>query len=778
MKLSAHFTIVLTFAGLLSFNLLNGQTAGDYRSASSGNWNDLPTWERFDGSSWLTPTMAQGTPTNANGLINIKNTHAVTVTASVTTDQTTIESGGEVIVDSGVTLTINNGTGTYDLTVNGTITNSGTIVRATSIIQIGSGGVYDHARDGGSIPTASWNNNSTCEITGKISTNITGLNQSFGHFKWNSPGQTGNQNLPSTGLMFVMGDFEINDSGSGELRMNQDFLTLVGDFTQTGGHFRMANADNSRIITVNGNFSISGGTLEMASGGAGAMGDGIFELYGNFSFTGGSIEETSGNTGSGYFLFVGAAPQQYTKSGGATFVDNIHFYIASGTEVSFGTSVIDGSTGDFILDLGAQLTTANANGLGPSGTVQNTGTKSFSSEADYEFQGSNTGVFTTTPNANTVSSLIVNAPGGLTLDMPITVNTLCLFVDGVLTTTPTNLLTINDDADGLGASDNSFVAGPVSKIGDDDFTFPIGKSPIGYAPVGISGLTSATTFQAEYFSGTPVDTMTRAMGIDHVSAIEYWTLSRTSGTSNAIVALSWRGSSNVTDPSSLLLARYDGSQWVDHPATADAMASTITTNSPVTSFSDFTLGSSLPLPANPLPVELLYFNATVTGDEVLLEWSTATESDNDFFVVEKTKDGLNFEEVAKIDGAGNSSFILKYQTLDENPYPGKSYYRLQQVDFSGHFSYSDLVQVSFESNGFTWNIYPNPVYDQVVNVAFSTPSATDIELRLVDVTGKVHFRTILTGDAVALPYDLAPGAYFLVAASNGEIIGHKPLIIK
>ncbi|MBL7791692.1 MAG: hypothetical protein JNK77_05200, partial [Saprospiraceae bacterium] len=151
MKLSAHFTIVLTFAGLLSFNLLNGQTAGDYRSASSGNWNDLPTWERFDGSSWLTPTMAQGTPTNANGLINIKNTHAVTVTASVTTDQTTIESGGEVIVDSGVTLTINNGTGTYDLTVNGTITNSGTIVRATSIIQIGSGGVYDHARDGGSI---------------------------------------------------------------------------------------------------------------------------------------------------------------------------------------------------------------------------------------------------------------------------------------------------------------------------------------------------------------------------------------------------------------------------------------------------------------------------------------------------------------------------------------------------------------------------------------------------------------------------------------------------
>jgi hypothetical protein len=776
MKLSVHFTIVLTFAALLSFNMLNGQAAGDYRSATSGNWNDLSTWERFDGSSWLTPTMGQGTPTNANGLINIKDTHVITVTADVSVDQTTIEVGGEVIVDSGVNLTINNGTGTYDLTVNGRITNSGTIIKATSIIQIGSGGVYDHARDGGAIPSANWNSNATCEVTGKVNNNITGLNQTFGHLKWNSPGQTGNQNLPSTGQIFVSGDFEISDTGTGELRLNQDFLTLIGDFTQTSGHFRMANADNSRIITVNGNFSMSGGALEIASGGGGAMGDGIFELYGDFSFTGGSIEENTGSTGSGYFIFVGAAPQQYAKSGGATFVDNVHFYIASGTEVSFGTSVIDGSTGDFILDPGAQLTTANSGGI--PGTILVGGSKTYSSDADYEFQGSNTGVFITTPDANTVNSLIVNAPGGLTLDMPITVNTLCLFVDGVLTTTTTNLLTINNDADGLGASNDSFVTGPVSKIGDDDFTFPIGKSPIGYAPVGISGLTSVTTFQAEYFSGTPVDTMTRAMSIDHLSAIEYWTLSRTSGASNAIVALSWRGSSNVTDPSSLLLARYDGSQWVDHPATTDAMASTITTNSPVTSFSDFTLGSSLPLPTNPLPIELLYFNAAPTDNHVLLEWSTATESDNDFFVVEKTKDGVNFEEVAKIDGAGNSSFILKYQTLDENPYPGKSYYRLQQVDFSGHFSFSELVQVSFESNGFTWNIYPNPVYDQVVNVAFNTPTAAEIELRLVDVTGKVYFRTILTGDAVALPNDLARGAYFLVAASNGEIIGHKPLIIK
>ncbi|NUQ25856.1 MAG: hypothetical protein HUU34_18050 [Saprospiraceae bacterium] len=784
MKLSAHFSTIFTIAGLLSFNLLNGQTTGDYRSAATGNWNVLSTWERYDGSNWLTPTMTEGTPTNANGLITIKSPHIVTATADVSIDQTTIEAGGEVIVNSGVNLTIINGTGTYDLTVNGTITNSGAIIKATSIIQIGSGGVYDHARDGGSIPGASWNSSSTCEITGKVNNNITGLNQTFGHLKWNSPGQTGNQNLPSTGQIFVSGDFEISDTGTGELRLNQDFLTLIGDFTQTSGHFRMANADNSRIITVNGNFSMSGGTLEIASGGGGAMGDGIFELYGDFSFTGGSIEENTGSTGSGYFIFVGAAPQQYVKSGGAAYVDNIHFYIASGTEVSFGTSVIDGTTGDFILDPGGQLTTANSGGV--PGTILVGGSKTYSSEAAYEFQGSNTGVFTTTPDANTISSLIVNSPAGLSLDMPLTVNTVCLFIDGILTTTSINLLTFSDEADYTGAGDDTFVDGPVQKIGDDAFTFPIGNAT-NYAPIGISAPAISTdAFTAEYFNGEPSDLMTVGAGVDHISSIEYWDLDRTAGASNIYVTLNWRGNSAITDVSGLLLTHYNGMEWENIPASTSGDASTgsITSDAPVTSFSFFTLGSSLALPANPLPIELINFNATPTGNHVLLEWSTATETDNDFFVIEKTKDGVNFEEVAKIDGAGNSSFILKYQTLDENPYPGKSYYRLQQVDFSGHFSYSDLVQVSFESNGFNWNLFPNPTYDHVVNVAITISGFGEIELSLVDITGKIHFRTKLSPEKSAgayplsLPANLAPGAYFFMAASNGETIGHKPLIIK
>lgn len=774
------YKLALLFLANILFNYISiGQTAGDYRTAASGDWNALSTWQRYDGSNWQTPTAGQGTPSSANSLITIRNAHSVTVTANVTIDQTTIAAGGQVTVNSGVTLTINNGAGLYDLTINGTLVNSGAIVRGSSTIRTGIGAVYEHATDGGIVPLISWSSNSTCLITGRVSNNISGLNQTFGNLIWNCAGQTNFQNLPN--MMFIAGNLEIINTGTSELRLTQNFLTIQGNFIQSGGQFRVANANNTRIITINGDFTVSGGIFNLAQGAAGATGEGSIDIKGDFTFSGGSIEENSGSTNEIFLSGVGAM-QTYSRTGG-TYVNSVHFTVTAGADVDFGTSIIDGTTGNFTVEAGAKITTANPGGFGLSGTIQIAGPGSafFSSDAEYEFQGSNTGVFATTPTANTVSSLVVNSPGGLTLDMPLAVKTTCLFIAGVLNTTTTNLLTFNNDATEVGASAGTYVNGPVSKAGDDDFTFPIGKSGIGYAPIGISGLTSNTTFLAEYFSATPVDTIDREAGITHVSAIEYWSLDRTSGASGAIVTLSWRGSSNVTDPSSLLLTRYDSgaSQWVNHPASIDAMASTLTTNSPVTSFSFFTLGSSQPRPTNPLPVELLYFTAAPKQDKVLLAWSTATESDNAYFEIEKTKNGRDFEQVLKVNGAGYSSSVLTYEAEDTRPFQGVSYYRLKQVDFNGDYSYSDLVQVALSDEaGFTWNVFPNPVENHMVNVTISAPGDAEVELQLVDAMGKTHFRSMLAGSQLILPGDLASGQYFLSAISQGKVLGLKSIIIK
>ena len=121
-----------------------------------------------------------------------------------------------------------------------------------------------------------------------------------------------------------------------------------------------------------------------------------------------------------------------------------------------------------------------------------------------------------------------------------------------------------------------------------------------------------------------------------------------------------------------------------------------------------------------LPVELLTFTVEKTSEnDAFLEWSTATERDNDFFVVERSSDGWLFEEVETVPGAGNSQSVLQYEFLDKYPLTGTSYYRLKQVDYSGEVSYSDVVDFTlFDRDG------PRTLYNlagQVVWQGYGSP---------------------------------------------------------
>jgi hypothetical protein len=115
----------------------------------------------------------------------------------------------------------------------------------------------------------------------------------------------------------------------------------------------------------------------------------------------------------------------------------------------------------------------------------------------------------------------------------------------------------------------------------------------------------------------------------------------------------------------------------------------------VDAFSRWTLSDWL---TEPLPIELLSFNAVAVNDHVDLTWVTASEINNDYFTVERSADAHNFQAVLNKDGAGNSSGILHYADADYNPLSGISYYRLRQTDFNGSHSYSQLVPVHFIQN--------------------------------------------------------------------------------
>lgn len=126
----------------------------------------------------------------------------------------------------------------------------------------------------------------------------------------------------------------------------------------------------------------------------------------------------------------------------------------------------------------------------------------------------------------------------------------------------------------------------------------------------------------------------------------------------------------------------------------------------------FTLGS-INVVQTPLPIELLRFSAEWEKENsALLTWETAAEINNDYFLLERSGDGLNWEEIAQISGQGNSSSLQKYQFLDKNPNFGISYYRLSQTDFNGERTYFPIESLVNSGRRET-QISPNPTSNSI-----------------------------------------------------------------
>lgn len=155
-------------------------------------------------------------------------------------------------------------------------------------------------------------------------------------------------------------------------------------------------------------------------------------------------------------------------------------------------------------------------------------------------------------------------------------------------------------------------------------------------------------------------------------------------------------------------------------------------------FSDFTANGN----GSPLPIGLINFNVQPVLNNVEITWTTHTETNNDYFTVEKSNDGKSFQQLAQIPGAGNSNEILHYKLIDEQPYDGISYYRLKQTDFDGKYSYSDIKTVNFNhittQSGIT--IYPNPSNLNGIYISSSEIFSEEIiTVQLLDIYGKLVY---------------------------------------
>jgi hypothetical protein len=402
--------IFLPLIIFLIHSSLFAQTVGDYRSATTGNWNTLATWQRYNGTTWVTPTGGQGVPSSASGTITILNGHTVSIpNVNQSADQMTINSGGQVTVGTGRTWTIANGIGT-DLTVNGIIVNSGTIT-PTGTISFGSGSTYQHSQNGGAIPTATWNSNSTCQFTGVTTTNPTNMGQTFGNLTWNCPSQTSDANFD--GIFTINGNFTLISTGTtGIFRLAAGTTNIGGNYSQSAGINRLSNTSN-RTLNVGGSFSMSGGELRMSIGSA----IGTMNITGNFSHTGGTITETS--TGTGLIVFNGSTNQNITVSG--TISNTINFTINNPAGITLLTSVnfpaaLSMTNGNISLN-GNTLTLGTGNTASTRGTLNwtsgfFTGTGSFRRWFDGTAItiGTNTGLFPMGNGTNNRSVWIAGTP--------------------------------------------------------------------------------------------------------------------------------------------------------------------------------------------------------------------------------------------------------------------------------------------------------------------------------------------------------------------------------
>ena len=385
----------------------------------------------------------------------------------------------------------------------------------------------------------------------------------------------------------------------------------------------------------------------------------------------------------------------------------------------------------------------------------------------------------------------------ITMEGNATVHGSIIFTDGIVSSSSSELLIIDDGATSTDGSAASHVDGPIRKIGDDVFVFPVGNNGI-WARLEMQNLVNynpTTEFTCQYFRSPAVFPAALAIGVNHVSMIEYWDLTRTNDADAACnISLFWEdeSTSGISDMADLALCHYSSltGQWEDQGGTGNDLGGngSIASTTPLTSFSPIAFGSRGG--ANVLPVELVSFEANLNIDKVELHWVTATEESNELFTIERSQDGITFEEILWVEGAGGSSNRIEYFDIDYEPHIGVSYYRLKQTDTDGKFTYSAKVLVDYLGTnllgqvGTDIKIWPNPNEGTHLNIQMNGyEPENEVRFVVTDIVGREYYSKVLLTDigghitnAIDLDNALPVGIYVITGSDQNHLYSSKFIV--
>lgn len=587
-----------------------------------------------------------------------------------------------------------------------------------------SGSTYWLDRNGGNSPRATWNAASTIRVTGVTSSNPSinvGTIPEIGNLIFDCaavvPGISG---WSLSNNLVIKGNFQILNTNNRTLILSSNGSVTVNNFN----------------YTVNGNFDISGNSRVAIANASNANKVVDFQVLGNLNVGGTSFDLQISNN-------VVNNPTTLKVKGNVNHT--------AGTFGSSSTSVST-TTDLFVLELNG-----NSN--------QNI---------------SSTGIIN---NANNEISLLLNNTAGATLAAPLTVGKISFNSanKGILTTTPTNVLSINNPGTHSlvvnSPASNGFVNGPVrrSTASTGDYLLPTGKGST-YDPVQVRpSAATSSVYQAEYF-GTAFSDLSSISPINGVSNQEYWEISTVSGVDAAIILTLTGSVPGAVASDAVVVVRYNGSDWVNFSTGGTLIqpgnSSSGSARSSVATINGFyTFGYGV---AGTLPIRLLNFDARkISSGSAFITWSISSNSNAQQFEVLKSTDGRNFFTSGLINAQDRQ---FNYSFTDNNLQSGTSYYRLRMIDKNGLVSFSQTVAVL---NGVKGVILTSMIPTLVTGSATLSVSSSEngtMQIVVTDMYGRIikkQLAAIGTGNQQVILHlhNLNSGVYQVTAFMNNSQVG-------
>ncbi len=261
------------------------------------------------------------------------------------------------------------------------------------------------------------------------------------------------------------------------------------------------------------------------------------------------------------------------------------------------------------------------------------------------------------------------------------------------------------------------------------------------------------TITARFFSSDPASNsglpLTEgSINVDKVSPFGYWRFTSANGFVNGqhTLTLNADGIGFVNTAAELVMVRRANNIGIwslegTHVTTTGTNAFPILSRTGVATLGEFAVAGDATV--NPLPVQLVSLKANALKGDVLLNWATASELNNNGFDVERSADGQTFSKVGFVKGKGNSNVLVNYTLTDRNAFTAAKvstlYYRLRQVDNDGTAKYTNIVKVTDTKNVLSGvAVYPNP-FNQNVSIDFVTSQAAAYTVTINDIQGRTVY---------------------------------------